>query len=281
MVRRSVLFSPGDQASLLRKAPETGADVVVFDLEDAVHPSRKDDARETVRSVLADLDPDCELCLRINPLDSGGNEDIAVVGDRPGSIESVMLPKTRAPEDVAALRERLASHDAERPVLALLETAGGILHATEIGSEPGVDALLLGAEDLAADIGATRTAPGDEISYARQRVVLAASHAGIDAIDTLVTDFEDTAHLEADTGRAIEFGFEGKMAIHPAQVSVINDAFTPDEEEREWARRVLDAREAAAGDGRGVFEVDGEMIDAPLIAQAERILERARAAEDE
>ncbi|MFT4921432.1 MAG: citrate lyase subunit beta/citryl-CoA lyase, partial [Haloarculaceae archaeon] len=128
------------------------------------------------------------------------------------------------------------------------------------------------------DIGATRTPAGREVLYAREHVVLAASAAGIDAIDTLTTDFEDDEAIRADTAEGIEMGYDGKMAIHPRQVSIINDAFTPDTERIEWAERVLDAREAAAAEGRGVFEVDGEMIDAPLIAQAERVIERAAAA---
>lgn len=277
MTRRSVLFSPGDQSDLLRKAPESGADVVVFDLEDAVAPASKATARETVVRALADIDADPEVCVRINPLDEGGDDDLAALAA--GSLpDSLMLPKVSAPGAVSDLRDTLAELGAELPVLALLETAEGVLDASAIAEHPGVDALLFGAEDLSADIGATRTPEGTEVGYARQRVVLAASAAGIDAIDTLVTDFEDTEQLTADTRRSVQFGFDGKMAIHPAQVPVINDAYTPDQSEIDWARRVLDAREEAEDAGRGVFAVDGEMIDAPLIAQAERILERARAA---
>jgi citrate lyase subunit beta/citryl-CoA lyase len=110
--------------------------------------------------------------------------------------------------------------------------------------------------------------------------VLAASAADVDAIDTVYTDIEDVDGLAAETEFAVELGFDGKMAIHPAQVEPINEAFTPDPERVEWAERVLDAKEAADAEGRGVFRVDGEMVDAPLIAQAERVLEYARAADD-
>jgi len=273
MVRRSVLFSPADQPELLRKAPATGADVVVFDMEDGVLPAQKATARDDLRSVLGDIDPECELCVRINPLDSGGTADLDAILPERATVDSIMLPKVSSPEQVRTLRDHLPENDSI-PVLALLETAGGILDAPAIAAQEAVDALLLGAEDLAADIGATRTAVGEEVSYARQRVVLAASHAGIDAIDTLVTDFEDTELLRTDTLRAVQFGFDGKMAIHPRQVGVINEIFVPDEDEIDWARRVLAAREDT--DGRGVFAVDGEMIDAPLLSQAEQILERAR-----
>ena len=277
MARRSVLFSPGDQGELLHKAPESGADVVVFDLEDAVAPARKAQARETVAGALREVDGDPEVCVRINPLDEGGYDDLAALPE--GSLpDSLLLPKVSSAGDIRELTNSLADRGIEVPVLALLETAAGILNAPAIADQSGVDALLFGAEDLSADIGATRTPEGTEVGYARQRVVLAASAAGIDAIDTLVTDFEDTDQLTADTRRSVRFGFDGKMAIHPAQVPVINDAYTPDRSEIEWAERVLDARDEAERAGRGVFAVDGEMIDAPLVAQAERILERAKAA---
>lgn len=278
MARRSVLFSPGDQPKLLRKAPESGADVVVFDLEDAVAPDEKPAARESVESVLREVDPDCELCVRINPLDGGGSRDLDALAGCLEMVDSIMLPKVSDPESISRLRETFEERGVQRPILALLETAAGILAAERIAERRGVDALLFGAEDLAADIGATRTDDGEEVSYARQRVVLAASSAGIDCIDTLVTDFERTDYLEAESERAVQFGFDGKMAIHPAQVSVINDAFTPSEERIEWAGRVLAAKARADSEGRGVFAVDGEMIDAPLIAQAEQVIERAKAA---
>lgn len=278
MVRRSILFSPGDKPELLRKAPGAGADVVTFDLEDAVSPGRKETGRQGVRNTLASIDPDCELCIRINPLDSGGLADLDAVLEQPGSVDSIMLPKVSSVEDVATLRNELGERGSEASILALIETPGGVLSASEIATHPEVDALVLGAEDLAAQIGATRTDPGGEICYARQHLVLAASAAGVDAIDTPVADFEDTDQLRTDTKRAIQFGFDGKLAIHPAQVSVINEAYTPEDEDIEWARRVLDGR---SGSGDGVFVVDGEMIDPPLIKQAERIVARAEQVTDD
>lgn len=277
MARRSVLFSPGDQSDLLRNALNSGADVVVFDLEDAVAPAAKAEARETVQSVVTSVDAEPELCVRINPLAEGGDADIEALAGLDG-VDSVMLPKVSGPAVVARVRERLTEERLTRPILALVETAAGVLDAAAIAEAAGVDALLFGAEDLSADIGATRTDDGEEVGYARQRVVLAASAAGVDAIDTLVTDFKRDAHLRSETERAVQFGFDGKMAIHPAQVPIINDGFTPSEERIEWARRVVEAGEAAETADRGVVAVDGEMIDAPLIEQAEQVLERAVAA---
>jgi citrate lyase subunit beta/citryl-CoA lyase len=276
MVRRSVLFSPGDRESLLRKAPTTGADVVVFDLEDAVAPERKEKARETVRAVLADVDAECELAVRVTPPGRGAAADLDAV--LPASPDSLVLPKAESAADVQRLAAMARERDATPPILALVETAAGVLDAEAIAAADPTDALVFGAEDLAADVGATRTEAGTEVLYAREHVVLAAAAAGVDAIDTVYTDFEDTDGLREETAFALELGYDGKLAIHPSQVGPINEAFTPDPGRVAWARRILDARDEAGADGRAVFAVDGEMIDAPLVAQARRVVERASVA---
>jgi citrate lyase subunit beta/citryl-CoA lyase len=283
MARRSVLFSPGDEPDLMRKAPESGADTVVFDLEDAVAPGRKAAARTAVNGVVTDpsFDPDCEVCVRINPDREVAIEDIEGVTAGSPRIDSVMMPKVESAADVVELTEAIGDRGYDLPVLALCESAQGVLSAEAIAKADRVEAILFGAEDLSADIGATRTEEGVEVSHARQHVVLAAGAAGVDAIDTLVTDIEATDRLRTETEFARQLGYDGKIAIHPAQVGVINAAFTPDEGDIEWARNVLSAAEEAQASERGVFRVDGEMIDAPLISRAEDILERYRAATDE
>jgi len=265
---------------MLRKAPGTGADVVVFDLEDAVAPGRKDEAREAVRAVLVDpaFDPDCEVCVRVNPVGAGAGDDVEAVFARDAGADAVMLPKAAAADDATTLARLLDEHDSDPPVLALVESARGVLNAAEIAAANPTDALVFGAEDLSADVGATRTDEGTEVLYAREHVVLAASAAGVDAIDTVYTDIEDTEGLAEETRFAAGLGFDGKMAIHPGQVAPINDAFTPDPADVEWADRVLEAKREADAEDRGVFRVNGEMVDAPLVAQAERVMERARAA---
>ncbi|WP_439026177.1 HpcH/HpaI aldolase/citrate lyase family protein [Haloarchaeobius sp. DT45] len=277
MVRRSVMFSPGDRPELMRKAPATGADTIIFDLEDAVAPQRKAEAREAVRELLADpeFDPECEVCVRVNPHGEGMEPDVeALAGDL--RLDALMLPKATGATDVDRLAD--AFEGPTPPVLALVESAAGVLAAADIASADATDALVFGAEDLSADIGATRTSEGTEVLYAREKVVVAAAAHDIDAIDTVYTDFSDSAGLADETDFAIQLGYDGKMAIHPSQVPVINDAFTPSDDRIEWAQAVIDAKAAADAEGRGVFQVDGEMIDAPLIAQAERVLERAEAA---
>jgi len=279
MARRSILFSPADRPELMRKAPASGADTVCFDLEDAVAPSRKATARAAVSDLLSDpeFDPDCEVTVRVS-VDAAADLD-AILGDAPDSLrlDGVMVPKVDEGDDVSRVDELLDEHDTDRSLLALVESAQGVLNAEEIADEPATDAVVFGAEDLAADLGATRTDEGTEVLHARQQVLLAASAAGVDAIDTVYTDYEDEAGLREETEFALQLGYDGKLAIHPAQVSVINDAFTPPPERVEWAEKVLAARDEAAAEGRAVFSVDGEMVDAPLIAQAERVLERATA----
>ncbi|WP_280586275.1 CoA ester lyase [Halorubrum sp. Boch-26] len=294
MARRSLLFSPGDRPELMRKAPATGADVVCFDLEDAVAPGRKDEARTAVRDVIADPDfaPDAEVCVRLTATDPAADLD-ALIGARTAEaasgdgsddaeasprLDAVMLPKVEGAERVERAAALCADRGLDPAVFALVETAGGVLDAEEIADADATDALIFGAEDLAADVGATRTDEGTEVLYAREHVVLAASAADVDALDTVYTDFSDTEGLREETAFALGLGYDGKLAIHPSQVDPINEAFTPDAEAIEWAERVLDARDEADREGRGVFSVDGEMVDAPLIAQAERIAERAAAA---
>ena len=287
MPRRSVLFSPGDQPDKLRTAAASGADVVVFDLEDAVAPSRKADARATTRRVLADpsFDPDAEVSVRVNPGDAAREDLDALLGGGDGDAEptaassedvrldAVVLPKTTGAADVDRLAAILEERGRDLPVIPLIESAAGVLAAASIAAAEATTAVVFGAEDLAADIGAERTAEGTEVLYAREHVVLAASAADVDAVDTLYTDFGDDEGLHEDARLAARLGYDGKLAIHPRQVPVIHDAFAPDPDRITWARRVLDARDAHEGDG--VFQVDGEMIDAPLVAQAERLLDRA------
>ncbi|WP_255196725.1 HpcH/HpaI aldolase/citrate lyase family protein [Halorarius litoreus] len=281
MPRRSLLFSPGDQPELMRKAPGAGADTIVFDLEDAVAPDAKDVGREAVHEVITDpeFDPGCEVGVRVNPDPALAAADLDVVVDDDARLDAVMLAKADSRASVETLVGLLDERGAtEVPVIALCESAAGVLHAEEIAAHPRVSAVAFGAEDLSADIGATRTEEGTEVLYAREHVVLAAAAADVAAIDTVFTDFGDSAGLAADTEFALELGYDGKMCIHPAQVPIVNDAFTPEAERVAWARKVLEAAADAESEDVGVFEVDGEMVDAPLVAQAELVRERARVA---
>jgi citrate lyase subunit beta/citryl-CoA lyase len=254
------------------KAPRSGADVLVFDLEDAVGPGEKDSAPESVRSVLRDTDftPDAEVCVRINPEGIAADDDLAAVLG-PDLPDAVMVPKTAGPEDIETIDRLMREHGQPRPVFSLIESAAGVLNAPAIAAADRVAALVFGAEDLAADVGASPSEDLHELSHARQRVVMAAAAAGVDAIDTVFTAIEDTDGLRAATQAAARLGYDGKLAIHPDQVEPIHDGFRPDEDDLQWAERVLDA----ASGHEGVFNLDGQMIDAPLIERAKQIVVRA------
>ena len=281
MVRRSLLYCPGDDREMMEKAVETDADTVIFDLEDAVAPAAKTEARETVRSLLDDLRIESpERCVRINPYDDGGRADVeAVVGDVSAPPDSIALPKVDDATTVAALADHLSALDApDVDIVPLIETASGVIAADEIASAAGVDAVAYGDQDFTADIGATVTADKTESLYARQRIVVAAAAAGVDAIDTVFTDIGDRDGLREQAEFVVSLGFDGKLAIHPDQVPVINDAFTPTDDQLEWAEKVIDGQERATESEKGVFTVDGQMIDPPLVERARTFVARAEAA---
>ncbi len=259
----------------MRKAPGAGADVLVFDLEDAVAPERKPEARDAVVDVLSDpeFDPDAEVSVRVNPGDGGIDDVHAICGAHPP--DALVVPKAKSAAEVTRVADAARAVGADCPVIAIIESAAGVLASPDVASAEDTTALIFGAEDFAADVGATRTADGTEVLYARERVVVAAAAADVDAIDTLHVDYSDADGLREDARFSRQLGYDGKLAIHPTQVPIINDAFSPDPEDVEWAKKVLRARDEADADGRGVFGVDGEMIDAPLVKQAENILDRA------
>ncbi|WP_415380239.1 HpcH/HpaI aldolase/citrate lyase family protein [Halosimplex sp. TS25] len=281
MAQRSLLYSPGDDREMLEKAVETAADTVIFDLEDAVAPDSKDEARRTVQSTLDALDdPTPSISVRVNPYDGRGREDVdAVVGDVRNPPDSILLPKVDDAEAVEALHHHLAELDAgDVDIVPLIETAAGVISVEEIAAAPGVTAVAYGDQDFTADIGATVTDDKTESLYARQKTVVAAAAAGVDALDTVYTDIADTDGLREQTAFVVELGFDGKLAIHPDQVPVINEAFTPGDDELEWAEAVLAGQEQASEEGAGVFTVDGQMIDPPLVERARKIVDRAEAA---
>ncbi len=273
---RSILFVPGTRPDRLAKAMASGADAIVCDLEDAVDPSRKAEARDAVRAWLG-TPPSSGAArfVRINgPASAWIDDDLAWLRDLSGSIDAVVLPKTESAGDV----ERVAAIAPSGRVIPLLETARGIVRAAAIaGASATIPAILFGAEDLTAELGIPRTLEGAEIHFARSQVVLAAATIGCDAIDAVFVDLTSPDHLRDDAVRARALGFRGKMAIHPDQVAVINEVFSPSADEVARARRLVDADEAARARGDGVYRVDDRMVDAPVIARARRVLALANA----
>jgi citrate lyase beta subunit len=188
-----------------------------------------------------------------------------------------MLPKVERADQVQWLDQALAG--TEIRVLPIIETARGVVDLKDIAqASDRLDALIFGAEDLAGDIGATRTKAGWEVFYARSAVVTHATAFGLQAIDTLCVDFNDEAALIEDCRFGMQLGFSGKLAIHPRQVAVIQEAFTPSIEQIEMAQRLIDAHARHQASGVGAFALDGAMIDMPAIRGAEQVLAKARAA---
>lgn len=284
---RSMLFVPGDRPERFAKAAASGADAVILDLEDAVVPDKRPEARRAVAAYLAGPERTVPLWVRINPVDTeDALLDLAAIMD--GRPDGIMLPKARDGADVHRASHWLEEHEARcghaSGSVALIplvtESAAAVLKAATFVDLPTrVAGLTWGAEDLAADLGATgnKSADGEyEFTYqlARSMCLLAAAAAGVPAIDTIDTDFKDAAAIERRARAARRQGFAAKLAIHPAQVAPIHAAFTPTADELRWAERVIAAFAAAPGKGAVAFE--GGMLDKPHLRQAERLLAAAR-----
>lgn len=270
---RSLLFVPGTRPERFTNAVNAGADGVVIDLEDSVDASRKAEARAAVVEFLADplasFDAGPAVFVRVNASGSEWHADDLAAVSALTSIGGIVLPKAESPVDVAVAAESVASG----VVVPLIETARGVLNAAEIATaSEAIPALLFGAEDLTAQLGIPRTIDGDELVYARSQVVLAAAAAGADAIDAVFIDIGDLDSLRRDASRARAMGFRGKMAIHPSQIPVIHEVFTPSEDERERAQRIVDAFDNAQAEGEAVIRLDDRMVDMPVVMRAKRVL---------
>jgi citrate lyase subunit beta/citryl-CoA lyase len=278
MKLRSLLFVPGDRPDRMAKAVASGADAVILDLEDSVAPAAKGEARRQVASFLH-ANATAPLWVRINPLDSAESDrDLAAV--LPAHPDGVVLPKAEGGPSVAELARRLtAAGNAMAHILAIAtETPAAIFQLGTYGGVRRLAGLTWGAEDLPAAIGAASSREADgrytpPYELARSLCLFGAAAAGVAPIETVYPDFRDLDGLAAYAGRARRDGFTGMMAIHPAQVPVINAAFTPSEAEVAHARAVVAA--FAENPGAGALSLDGRMIDRPHLLQAQRILAAA------
>jgi citrate lyase subunit beta/citryl-CoA lyase len=270
---KSILFSPGDRPDMLRKGLECGPDLLVFDLEDSVSHDRKDQARKTVYQILAETtNSHPKVAVRINSMPRA-KIDLTSLDGAP--LDAVMLPKVNGPRDIEVVQSLLDESSLECPIIALIETAEGVLNAPSIASQSATSALAFGAEDFIVDIGAVLSTNVAKLHYPRARLVLAAKAAGVSVIDSVVTNFKDIGKLKRESELAVELGFDGKFAIHPAQVDIINEIFTPRQDLIDWATEVLTAADDLGDDGAGAFGLDGDMIDKPKLVQAKQILNRA------
>ncbi len=285
-LRRAMLFMPGDSLRKIEKAIALGVDSIVMDLEDGVALSQKDAARATVLQALQSLDfGRCERLVRVNPV---GSELLEVDMDATiaGRPDGYVIPKVDFDEQVQAVAEYLTLEERRRgwPVggiklLPIIETALGVMNVREIAlADKRIDALLFGAEDLAGDMGALRTAASWEVFYARSAVVTAAKAYQMQAIDQVCFDLTDLAGFEAECQFGRQLGYDGKMIIHPRQVEPAQRIFAPSPDEIERAQRILSAYAEQQAAGVGAFAMDGRMVDMPVVRAAEDMVARAQAA---
>ena len=284
-LRRSLLFMPGDSLRKISKGAQIDVDSVIIDLEDAVALAQKEEARQIAREALQSLDfGPRERLVRLNsPLDLLRADLQATLEARP---DGYVVPKVENAQQLQDISDLLAGAEREqgRPagsirLLAIIETARGIMKLPEIAqASPRLEALMFGAEDLAVDIGATRTRAGWEIFCARSAVVIAAAAYSLQAIDMVFVDLHDLARLEEECVAARQMGYGGKMAIHPRQVEVINRVFAPSLAEIERAQRLMQAHAESQAAGVGTFQFEGQMVDMPVVKAAQQVLARARQA---
>lgn len=270
----------------ISKGARIEVDSLIMDLEDGVALNRKDEARHTITDASRTLDfGSSERLIRINPRDTPLFPD-----DLRGTIDArpdgYVLSKVETSEDVQVVSQHLAELEMERDwrdhstrLLAMIETAKGVMNLSEIAqASQRLDAFLFGAEDLASDLGATRTRAGWEVFYGRSAVLTTAAAYGLQAIDTVFVDLNDPEGLKEECILARQLGYEGKMAIHPRQIEVIHRAFAPSPAEIEQAQQVVKKYAMHQAAGTGVFVMDGKMVDRPMVRAAEHLLEKARAA---
>lgn len=280
-LRRSRLYLPGAEPKYLINAALHAPDAIILDLEDSVHHAEKDSARILVRNGLRAVDFGCcERMVRINQLPLGFDDLVEVI---PESPDLILLPKAESPEQVfeldAAIQRLKIQHNSERPIwiMPILESALGIENACAIATaSPNIVALTIGLEDYTADLGVVKTSEGRESLYARMRLVNAAKAAGIQAIDSVYGDVSDLdgLHRWGENSRAL--GFEGMGCIHPSQIEVIHQAFSPSQAEIDKALKIVAAFEEAQQRGLGVVSLGSKMIDAPVVERARKLVDRAK-----
>ena len=279
-MRRSMLFIPGNNPSMLQNSDVFESDSIIIDLEDAVNVMEKDSARNLVRCYLDNLkEKKAELVIRINGLDTTYyNDDLnQIICDK---VDAIMLPKAHV-ADLKKLDEILTDLENQRKItkkikiIPIVELAESLLEVEKIVFQNRVDGVLLGAEDFSSDLEVVRTKGGEEIFYARSRIAISCAAAKIDAIDTPFTDTKDNIGLAKDCEKAISLGMKSKSCIHPNQIEVVNEMFSPSQKTIDWAKRILQAKIDADKKGLGAFSVDGKMVDKPVIERAQKIIKKA------
>jgi citrate lyase subunit beta-like protein len=277
---------PGDDRRKIEKATTLGVDCICMDMEDGVAINKKAEARTVIVQAMKELNfGKSERCIRINSIGSGleAYDLAAALATNP---DSIVVPKIESAEQVKWVSDHMETYELSSQInigtvrlLIGVETAKGILNLKEIAeADKRLEAIIFGAEDYAASVGATRTREATEVLYARSAVVAACAANDLQAIDMVYIDFRDLEGLRVEAEQGAGLGFSGKQVIHPNQVPAVQEAFTPSDSAIEYAKRVVESFEASQKEGRGAYALDGKMIDMPLLKNAQKVLDRARAA---
>lgn len=284
-LRRTMMFVPGSNPSMIKEAYIYGADSIMFDLEDAVAITEKDSARFLVYNALKTVDyGSTELVVRINGLDTTfGKDDIEAVV-RAG-VDVIRLPKTERKEDILAVEEvieaverKIGREIGSTKMMAAIESPIGVINAYEIASSSKrLIAIALGAEDYVTNMKTKRYANGLELLGARTQIIIAARAAGIYAIDTVYTEVDNEEGFKNEVELIKQLGFDGKSVINPRQIPLVNQVYTPSPEEIKKSVNVIRAAKEAEERGLGVISLNGKMIDKPIVDRAERVLQLATA----
>ncbi|TWD89641.1 citrate lyase subunit beta/citryl-CoA lyase [Neobacillus bataviensis] len=284
-LRRSMLYVPGNNPSMIRDAHIYGSDAIMFDLEDSVSLNEKDAARNLVYEALRTCDYGrTEIVVRVNGLNTpfGRGDFEAMVRAKPDAIR---LPKTETPEDVKEADELITQIEKEIgmeqgtiKLMAAIESSLGIINAYTIATASSrLIGIAIGAEDFVTDLKTTRSKEGIELLTARSQVLFAARAAGIDALDTVFSDVNDEEAFIREVKLIKQLGFDGKSLINPSQINILHHIFTPTEDEIKSSIRVIKAAKDAENRGLGVISLDGKMVDKPIIDRAYRVLELTEA----
>ena len=271
---RSVLYIPGSKDRALDKARGLPVDAIIFDLEDAVSPDAKVEARGTLKAALEQGGYGNRYkIIRINGLDTEwGAEDIAALRDAPA--DAILVPKVNSAADIDAV-QRLLGNDT--PIWAMIETPVGVLNSNEIAAHPALEGFVAGTNDLAKELNC-RTRPDRlPMQMSLQMMLLAARGNEVIAVDGVYNQFKDEEGLRAECEQGRDLGFDGKTLIHPAQVAVTNECFAPSEAELDLARRQIEAFEEVEKSGQGVAVVDGKIVENLHVETAKKTLAKAAA----
>lgn len=270
---RSVLYIPGSNARALDKARDLAADAIIFDLEDAVAPNAKDEARATLREELdkGGYGHRAKL-VRINGFESPwGNADIQAF--RNAEIDGILLPKVNSAYDIETLAEMMS----DVAIWAMMETASGVLNAKEIAAHPRLAGIVMGTNDLVKELGARPGPDRAEIMIALQFSLIAARADGVPIVDGVYNAFKDEDGLRRECEQGRDLGFDGKTLIHPAQIAIANALFAPSQADLDLARRQIAAFDKAEAEGKGVAVVDGKIVENLHIVTAKALIAKAEA----